>query len=377
MRAAAAAVCLLLATGCSAASARVAPPPVWHSAVGQAMSTTHRPALQDQTCRQVLRLTAGGPQVRLRMSNATGTAPTSLSSVTVGLRAGAGVRLLQPVTVDGARAVALGAGEQRTSDPVRLPVVPGDELVVSLAVVGAAEVAAHRVGAARLACSAPGTGDLTSSTSGQGFSAAGREGLVVDDVAVAGGPAGVLAAGDSLTDPELPPDTYPRWTDVLDAQLPAATPVVNAAVAGNRVLLEGGYGPTLLQRFDRDVLGRDGLGTLVLLAGTNDVSAGATAAQLRVELERLCASARERGLRIVLLTVPPASRRGPELEAVRQQVNSWVRTTGAADLMVDADAVLRDPARPTRLLPAYDLDQLHLTAAGHRALGLAVAAALR
>lgn len=373
MRAAAAGVCLLLTTGCAASAQVAASPPVWHSAVAQAMSTTHRPALQDQTCRQVLRLTAGGPRLRLRLSNALGTASTRLAAVSVGLRDGADVRALQPVTVGGAAGVVLGPGEQRTTDAVALAVRPGDELVVSLAVVGAAEVSAHRVGAATLACSPVGSGDLTGSPSGQAFSPAGREGLVVDDVAVVGGPAGVLAVGDSLTDPELPPDTYPRWSDVLDARLPSGTPVANAAVAGNRVLLPGGYGPTLEQRFARDVLERDGVGTVVLLAGTNDISAGASAGQVTAALERLC---RRVPGRVVLLTVPPASQRGPALEAVRQQVNAWIRTSGVADLVVDADAVLRDPAAPTRLLAAYDRDRLHLTPAGHRALGQAVAQAL-
>lgn len=112
--------------------------------------------------------------------------------------------------------------------------------------------------AAGLTCTAQGTGDRTDRSSSQGFSPAGRQGLVVDDVAVLGGPAAVLAVGDSLTDPELPPGTYPRWTDVLDARLPADVPVSNAAIAGNRLLLPGGYGPTLVQRFARDVLARGG-----------------------------------------------------------------------------------------------------------------------
>lgn len=361
---------LLLLPACSEASARTERPvPSWRSAASQAMSTTHRPAFQDQTCRQVLRLTAAGTSLRLRLSGATATAPTRLAAVSVAVGG-----TLRPVTVGGRRAVDLPPGGQVTSDPVPLPVAAGDDLVVSLALSG--EVSAHRVRAATLTCTAPGTGDLTGSTAPQGFSPAGREGLVVDGVSVAGGPASVLAVGDSLTDPELPPDTYPRWTDVLDARLPAPVPVANAAVAGNRVLRQGGYGPTLRDRFDRDVLDRDGVGTVVLLAGTNDVSAGASAAEVTAALGELCERARDRGLRVVLMTVPPASKRSPALEAVRQQVNAWVRTTGAADLAVDADLVLRDPARPTRLRPAYDLDQLHLTPAGHRALGEAVAQAL-
>ncbi len=367
---------LALLAGCApaqgAAPAPVDPAPaaLWRTSVAQAMSTVQ--VLTDQTCREVLRVTSGGSAVRLRLSHATGSSAVRLSAVTV--RANG---LSATVTVDGRRAVDLAPGSQVVSDPVRLAVAPGDELVVSLAVSGRATVSAHRVGAAALSCTAPGTGDRTESTSAQGFAPAGRQGLVVDDVAVLGGPRAVLAVGDSLTDPELPPGTYPRWTDVLDAKLPADVPVSNAAIAGNRVLLPGGYGPTLVQRFARDVLARDGVGTVVLLAGTNDVSRDLPAARLTAELAQLCRLARDRGVRVVLLTLPPASKRPPAQEAVRQRVNDWIRSTTLADVVVDADAVLRAPGQPTRLLPAYDRDHLHLTPAGHRALGEAVAAALR
>lgn len=355
---------VVLVAGCSSAAG--ADRPTWHTAVAQAMSTTHRPALTDQTCRSALRLTAGGDRLRLRLSGATA---ASDARVRVSVRVdGAPV----PVTVDGARDLLVPAGGSVLSDPVALPVAPGDALTVSLAFTGSVEPAAHQVGATTLLCSAPGSGDLTETASGEGFSYAGRQGLVVDDVAVEGGRPGVLAVGDSLTDPVLAPGTYPRWTDVLDARLPADVPVANAAVAGNRLLVPGGNGPALVDRFARDVLSRDGVGTVVLLAGTNDITAGATAAQVTGALDRL--GRQLSGRRVLLATVPPASERGPELEAVRQAVNAWVRASSYE--VLDADAVLRDPDRPARLRPAYDLDALHLTPAGHRALGEAVAAAL-
>ena len=44
----------------------------------------------------------------------------------------------------------------------------------------------------------------------------------------------------------------------------------------------------------------------------------------------------------------------PDLEAKRQAVNHWIRTSKAYDAVIDFDKVLRDPSHPTRLLPAYD-----------------------
>ncbi len=51
-------------------------------------------------------------------------------------------------------------------------------------------------------------------------------------------------------------------------------------------------------------------------------------------------------------------------------MNLWIRDSGAFDGVIDFDAMLRDPARPTRLLPAYDSgDRLHPNDAGYRAMG--------
>jgi lysophospholipase L1-like esterase len=60
-------------------------------------------------------------------------------------------------------------------------------------------------------------------------------------------------------------------------------------------------------------------------------------------------------------------------EAVRQRVNAWIRTAGAFDAVLDFDAAVRDPGRPTRLLPARDSgEHLHPNDAGYEAMARAV-----
>lgn len=354
--------------------------PVWRSAAMQAMVAVRHLPTRQETCRMVLRVDAGGAAVRLHLSNALSPTPLQLSAVTVGVRAGgAAVRpeTLRPVTVEGARSAVLPARDAVLTDPVALAVRPGDDVVVSLAIVGPASPSVHREGAATGWCTGAGTGDLTGRTDAGPFAVADREGLVVDEVQVLtrDRPA-VLAVGDSLTDPPLATDTYPRWTDVLAARI-GGTPVVNAAIAGNRVVLAGGYGPTLTERFARDVLQRPGLGTVILLAGTNDISRDVSVQRLTGELQALLERARAGGLRAVLVTIPPAGGRSAAAQRVREQVNAWIRDSAPADAVVDGDAVLRDPQDVQRLRPDYDHgDGLHLSTAGHRALGVAVAATL-
>ena len=60
-------------------------------------------------------------------------------------------------------------------------------------------------------------------------------------------------------------------------------------------------------------------------------------------------------------------------EADRQAINSWIRTSGAFDAVIDFDAALRDPVHPDRLSSAYDSgDHLHPSSAGYQAMAEAV-----
>jgi lysophospholipase L1-like esterase len=367
--------------GCAHVRAAPREPAIpWQLSAAQAMSIVRTADAQNETCRQIIRSTAAGSVIRLRLSNAMSSTALSLAAVTVGIQA-VGPALTGPpklVTVGGSAAPVIAPHKVVTTDPVALPVAAGQDIAVTFAVTGTAKLTEHLLGAATGWCSGPGTGDHASDPTRDPFAQESREGLVVDALEVQTTRPrtdGILAVGDSLTDPPLPPDTYQRWTDVVAGRTHRA--VGNLAIGGNRVMLPGGYGPTLSQRFTDDVLSRPGAGTLVIFAGTNDVSTGITGAQLTSRLAQLCRQAADRGLRVVLVTLPPAWKRPPAHERVRQEVNAWIRTTPYANLRVDADRLLRDPARPTHLLPAYDFgDGLHLSAAGHRVLGQAIVTAL-
>jgi lysophospholipase L1-like esterase len=343
------------------------------------MSTVRVAPAQNETCRQVIRATAAGDVIRLRLSNAMSPTSLTLGPITVGLsQSGAElVGLPTAVTVAGAPTATIAAGKSVTTDPVELKIAAGSDVAVTFAVTGTAKLSEHLLGAATGWCTGPGTGDHTKDTTPGPFTQASREGLVVEalEVQEESRRDGILAVGDSLTDPPLPPDTYRRWTDVVANR--TGRPVANVAIGGNRVILPGGYGPTLTERFGRDVLGRPGAGTVIFFTGTNDVSRGISATELTDRLGQLCRRAHANHLRVVLVTLAPAWKRPPASEQVRQQVNAWIRTTGDAQARVDADALLRDPNRPTHLLPAYDFgDGLHLSVAGHATLGQTIARVL-
>jgi hypothetical protein len=126
-------------------------------------------------------------------------------------------------------------------------------------------------------------------------------------------------------------------------------------------------------RFDRDVLARAGVKSLVIFEGTNDLTAGATAEEIIDGLKQLVDRAHAAGLCVVLGTIMPRDDLifgwdRATLEEPRQVVNAAIRMMaedGTVEGLADFDAVMGSPLDPTRPNPVlYSPDLLHPTTVG-------------
>ncbi len=200
--------------------------------------------------------------------------------------------------------------------------------------------------------------------------------------------AAIVTLGDSITDgTRSTPDTNSRWPNVLAMRLQETRKldhlsVLNEGISGNR-LLSAGSGPNTLARFDRDVLSHPEVEFLTVLIGINDIGNSArgtgplvTAADIITGYRQIIARAHAHGIAVYGGTLTPIGGSGydyPVAEATRQTVNEWIRTSGEFDAVIDFDKATRDPANPTRFLPAYDSgDHLHPNDAGYRAMGMLI-----
>jgi lysophospholipase L1-like esterase len=209
------------------------------------------------------------------------------------------------------------------------------------------------------------------------------------EVMAPSGTAAVVTFGDSITDgARSTADTNNRWPDQLARRLAtrkgSGVAVLNAGISGNRVLGDGA-GVSALARFDRDVLMQTGVTHVVVMEGINDIGIARSnptpsADDLIAGHKQLIDRAHARGLKIYGATLTPyegAAYYSPEGEAKRQALNNWIRTSKAYDGVIDFDMITRDPAAPTKFLPAYDSgDHLHPGDAGYKAMGDAVDLAL-
>ncbi|WP_260598183.1 GDSL-type esterase/lipase family protein [Sphingomonas endolithica] len=349
------------------------------------------------TLRQIVRLSAGGDTVRIRLSNAFGTRPLVIGGAHVAravapgtARIAAGARM----TFAGRPTAVIPAGAELYADPVAMPIAPGLDLAVSLYLPEAAVPQTGHPGARATGFTLAGDHVADAALTG---AVPTTHWYALADVEVSGpGSTGtVVTIGDSITDGYgVTPDRNTRWPDILAARLRsnAATRgigLVNTGIGGNRVLLDG-VGPNLLARFDRDVIARSGVRWAIVLEGINDLGVltrdapatpaqhAAIVAQVTAGYRQIVARAHAHGIKVIGGTVMPFVgndyyHAGPASEADRQAINRFIRSSGAFDAVIDFDAVMRDPVRPDRLAPALDSgDHLHPSEAGYRVMGAAV-----
>jgi lysophospholipase L1-like esterase len=342
--------------------------------------------LVNQTVRNVVFLSAGGDQVRVRLSNAFGTRAITVSHATVASAQSASSGdaapgSLRDLAFGGQRQVTLPPGADALSDPVSMKVAALSDLLVSVYVPGSTGLVSGHEFASQ--DNFLGGGDRTAALSDAAFTRIQCWMFVSDvDVRASARYTGtVVTLGDSITDGfNSTADANRRWPDVLARRLNAlagpSLSVVNAGLVGNRLLapVDGypQYGVPALARLDRDVFRQAGACKLIVLEGVNDLTRGATAQQVIAAYERIIAQARAHRLRVFGATLTPfggAIFDSPAYEATRTAINNWIMTSRAFDGVIDFARALGSPGNPQALRPAFDSgDHTHPSDAGYQAM---------
>lgn len=354
--------------------------------------------LTDATLRQIVRVTIGGKRLRVRLSNAFGTAPLVITAASVALSAdNMSSRIvpasIKPLAFGGAASVTIPAGGDYLSDPVDLPVAAGADLALTLHLPSPPDRQTGHPGARAHSHFAHGQQVMAEALTGAKTS---TRWYVIGGVEVdAPGAQALVILGDSITDGYgVQPNTNARWPDRLAVRM-RANPgtrnmaVLNAGIGGGRLRLDG-TGPNALARFERDVLSPPGVTHLLVLEGINDLGTltrdapatpeqhAALVRQMIGVLGQIVARSRAHGIKVIGGTIMPDGASGyyhPDAanEADRAAVNAWIRAPGNFDAVIDFDAAMRDPANPMRLRPDLDSgDGLHPSIAGYQAMADAV-----
>ena len=378
------------------------PPPVW---IGTWASSQQIPEpqnslppddLRDATLRQIVRISIGGPTLRIHLSNAFGTEPLHFTSVHIARPLSPASAAIdpasdKPLSFSGAPNVIVPAGADYISDPIDYPVAPLTSLAITF----------HLDAPPSRETGHPGSRSTSYYVHGDQVSAADLPDaghiehwyqLSGIDVLVLAGAASIVALGDSITDGHATTTNgNNRWTDVLAERLQASPDtsdisVLNHGIGGNHLLTDG-LGPNALARFDRDVLAQAGVRWLIVFEAVNDLGSlsrlgdippaehVAFVNRILAAYQQIIVRAHAHGIRVIGATITPYGgsgyyHPGPAGDADRQAINAWILAPGHFDDVIDFDKAIRDPAHPDRMLPADDCgDHLHPGPAGYRIMG--------
>lgn len=344
-------------------------------------------AFTNQSVRIITTPHVAGSAIRVHLGNRYGTAPLTLSSVTIGARAldaAVAPGTIQSLTFGGRREVVIAVGTEAISDPLFVDVRPFQKLAVTFAVAGTAALDYHQWAQQTSYVAPVGSGDHAAEAGGSAFTEeiSSTYAVTAIDVLTRREVGGVVAIGDSITDGiGSSPNTDRRWPDQLARRaLDTSTPlgVVDAGIGGNHVASgrpERAIGDAIEDRIGRDVLEQAGVTDVIVLAGINDLFTAPEGTDVTTAVIRayrgIIKAAHAAGVRVTIATITPASL-PYAAEQARRAVNAWIRTNGDTDRVVDFDAAVRDPNQRDRLRPSFDAAMAHLTDAGYAAMAKSV-----
>ncbi|HZN77784.1 MAG TPA: SGNH/GDSL hydrolase family protein [Micromonosporaceae bacterium] len=389
------------ATATGAVPATAGPPDhwvgTWASSPVRGTTTATCPAgdaaVTNQTVRNIVFASVSGDTVRVRLTNAFGTAALTVGSASVAI-AGSGAATapgtLRTLRFGGQPGITIPPGAEALSDPVSLPVHALQSLAVSVYVpqlAGPATIHSLAVQDNFLSTA----GDFTASADPAAFATTISCWMFVDGVDVRASalvPGSIVAFGDSITDGlRSTVNANRRWPNDFARRLAdrhgRILSIVDQGISGNRVLSDGA-GVSAQARLDRDVLTQTGARVVIFLLGVNDIGFAnlgigppITAEQLIAGYQQIVARCHNAGLKIIGGTLLPF--KGVPVywneagEQIRQVVNDWIRHSGAFDAVVDFATIMADSNDPQMMNPAYDSgDHLHPNDAGYQAMADAI-----
>lgn len=369
------------------------PQPVWETdfPIGVGIPSNY----WGKTLRQVARVSLGGKSVRIMISNKFGEFPLKVGAATIALT-GDGANLVpgssRTLTFGGSTSITLPPGAPALSDPVDLDLPDLAEVSVSLFFPDTAPATTMHWDGHQTSYVV--SGDKTGDEKMEPESTQQPRVFLTEIMVNAPeGARAIVAFGDSITDGDgSTVDGNDRWPDLLAARLIAAggrpVAVQNQGISGAKVLSDR-MGTNALARFERDVLDKPNVDTVILMMGINDIGWPGTALaptdwpttvkEIIAGYKQIIQRGRVDGLRVIGATLTPFGDAfggsvfdgyyNAEKEKMRLALNDFIRNSGEFDAVIDFAKVVVDPAKPGYIQTQFDKgDHLHPNPAGYAAM---------
>ena len=381
---------LLLAAAMSmtiSAQQKNSPTSVWEATWATAIEFTgpsDMPAssLSNRAIRQIIHVSKGGTQLQLKLSNVHSKEPVDIKSVFIADAKEASdidAKTAKYVTFNGKRNITIEPGKDITSDVIGYNLKPLQLLSITINYGESTPVNASSHRGSRTTSyiikgvAKPKTKFIDAEKVDHWYNIASLD-VLRSNPAEANA---IVVLGNSITDGRgSTTNKQNRWTDAMVEALGGETSVLNLGIGGNSVLW-GGLSEPAVKRFNRDILEQQGVKTLIIFQGVNDIGGSRgnseeVAKKLTEAYKSFIDQGHAKGWKVIGATITPFKGNSYYSffhEAARQVVNEWIRTSGAFDPIIDVDELVRDPQDPTKLKAEYSDDWLHLNPTGYAAMG--------
>ena len=343
------------------------------------------PGLANNSLRQIVQVSIGGKKVRLKLTNEFSQEATEIRAVELAIAKTAGSsseideKSTVSLTFDGKASVEIPAGGKVVSDPVNFKIGTRQNVAITIHYgASSASVSGH-----------PGSRTTSYLKAGHttDFSDAVRTdhwyNILALEVEAPKKAGAVAILGNSITDGRgSTTNEQNRWADVLSRRLlgnkaTRQVGVLNMGIGGNCVL-GGGLGPAVVNRYERDLFGQEGVKWIILFEAVNDLGYarnGEQTAQRIIDVyKQIIREAHQKGIRVFGATITPFKGNNyysDHHEKGRQRLNEWIRTTKMLDGVIDFDQAVGNPqdreAMQRQFL--FENDWLHLNAQGYETMG--------
>lgn len=353
--------------------------PIWSQALAKAMFNGQ--TYNNKTSCFQFKTYVKGKSVRLRFSNVSGKENIVLGSVTVWNQ-----HVMHELTLNQRTSIVIPKGECLYSDVIKIPIEKEDVIEVRMHFKSALFDLNHTEKDAQLY---PGDQTKTVDIASKPLRSIVGEMMgiypvvpVIDriEIETIHEPKIIMAFGDSIT-------AMNQWVKPLRERIHQRFEdefvLMNAGISGNCLLHEimrplgNLFGRKGVDRFKSDVLNTEHLHTVIFALGINDVSyyRGKMKSVINLEnyrkaLMEIADDVHKRNAHIIVCTLTPRIgfkliKFTDEMEALRMQINDWIRSCDTFDAIFDMDEVIRDPNHLNVVDDRYHIgDHLHPNSLG-------------
>jgi lysophospholipase L1-like esterase len=336
--------------------------------------------LNNHSLRQIIRISASGEKIRLKISNISGEKNLEIKMICIAdliSKSQIDLKTIKYLRFNGKNSVIIPKGKELYSDTIIYPLKPISDIAISIYF---GSVPKHKSG--HYSSKTFSYMEEGNKIANSRFSEKNKKSswffIEALEVSSENPKKTVVFFGDSITDGQSRThDIRNNYPDIFSAKFhekmkTSDLAVINKGIDGDRLADNG------IKRFAHDVLNIKGVKYIVVLYGVNDLNVlNRKSSQIISAYKSIIKKAHEKNIYIYSGTILPFSEYicrylwNKKKEKVRNEVNEWIRKTppnkGGFDAFFDYDKEMKDPKNETKLAKIYDCgDGIHPSLRGYQ-----------